>query len=286
MAFDIVPLVVSAATSFGTSYLANGEYGPISTFSDLWYKKFGYLTEEVKDLQFQREQERVAKYVQDTASLTADAIAEIPPENLHEPRENIARPAISSIEDYGSEEHTRKMFAKLIAASMDSSKDKIAQQSFVEIVKNMAPIDALILKNSFEVNSYIEIGEIRKKYRNGAYTILFTNLVLGITNIEDYQLKASSLSNLERLGLIKLNYTNGLNNSNGYEQMKNTELFKDFLHQNNLLKIQYNQSPPNEKEGDQYENWKDVVESEIVINEGHLSFTPYGRDFCAICLSD
>lgn len=286
MAFDILPLVVSAATSFGTSYLANGEYGPISTFSDLWYKKFGHLAEEVKDLQFQREQERVAKYVQNTANQTAEAIAEISPENLHEPRENIARPAISAIEDYGSEEHTRKMFAKLIAASMDSSKDKIAQQSFVEIVKNMAPIDALVLKEAYELDYYIEIGEIQQKFGKGGYTILFTNLILKVSKNEDYQLKASSLSNLERLGLIKLNYSTGLSDKSTYEQMKNTTIFKDLLNQNNHLITQYKLNPVDEEDTTRYDNWINIIESEIVIGEGYLSLTPFGKDFCTICLSD
>jgi len=286
MTFDILPLVVSAATSFGTSYLANGEYGPISTLSDLWYQKFGYLTEEVKDIQFRREQERTAKYVQHTENLTAEAIAEVPTDKLHEPRENIARPAISAIEDYGSEEHTRKMFAKLIAASIDSRKDKIAQQSFVEIVKNMAPIDALVLKEAYELNNYIEIGEIQKKFGKSGYTILFTNLILKVSKNEDFQLKASSLSNLERLGLIKLDYSTGLSDKSVYDQMKNTTIFKDFLNQNNHLISQHKLNPVEEENTIQYENWIDIIESKIVIGEGYLSITPFGKDFCTICLSD
>ena len=291
MSYDILPLIVSAATSFGTSYLANGEYGPISTLSDLWYKKFGYLREDVKDTQYKRELDRQAKYVHQTTSLTAEAIAKIPIKELHEPRENIVRPSVSAIEDYGSEEHTREMFSKLIAASMDARKDKIAQQCFVEIIKNMSPIDAAILKEHFHHNIHMRIVEIRTKNDGGSCQTEFENLCLvPYTNPsrEDYELYSASIVNLQRLGLIDIDYSGFIPPAESYDRFNETPIYEQVSRSIEQSKqtLEITQTYPNNYSAEQLEELKVIASRHIDIAKGRAKITPLGKAFVSTCVCD
>lgn len=274
-------MIVSAATAVGTTYLTKGEIGPIQTLSDLWYLSFGNLHENVSDERKKREIIRQNIQISETAKLTANEVALISEENLHEPRENIARPVLSAINDYSSEEHTREMFSKLLASSMDASKDEIAQQSFVEIVKNMSPLDAQNLKI---INDYstLPIAEIRINTESHGFFTQQTNIFLENMTNQNIRMNASSISNLVRLGLVDINYLLKKNNPDAYLKFEDTDVYissSQIVSQNKLEWTSLSIEDEERLKGEY------VKYTNVEISPGLVSITPLGQDFCSICLS-
>ncbi|WP_207695526.1 hypothetical protein DOK67_0000156 [Enterococcus sp. DIV0212c] len=282
---DIQPLIISAATALGTTYLSKGENGPIQTLSDLWYLSgIGNLHEKVLDERQKRALLRENQKSVETAKSVAKEVAKILEENLHEPRENIARPAISALNNYGSEKHTREMFAKLIAASMDSTKDSIAHQSFVEIVKNMAPIDAKLLK-IFSPFPNFPVAEVRLEVDEGFQTV-FTNLFAHSEVSEDPSLVATSLTNLERLGIISIDYQSHLTNDSSYKTIESCSIYKDLVleyerHKEFVASPNFYNTPI-----DIQEHIARLAKKKVVLKKGLMELTPLGKQFASICLSD
>ena len=59
---------------------------------------------------------------------------------------SILGPALEASKFYIEEEDIREIFASLLAASFDSSKSSLLHHSFVEIIKQLSPLDARNLK--------------------------------------------------------------------------------------------------------------------------------------------
>jgi hypothetical protein len=81
-------------------------------------------------------------------------VAKIPEQNRIEPKLSIAGPALEASKYFIEEESLRSMFAKLLANSMNKDTSQYVQTSFVEIIKQMSPLDA---KNISELASYIQL---------------------------------------------------------------------------------------------------------------------------------
>lgn len=75
-----------------------------------------------------------------------EEISQIPEENLIDPPMNIVGPALEASKFYIEEEELRKMFAKVVAASMDSRRSTNVHPAFVEIIKQLDTLDAQNIK--------------------------------------------------------------------------------------------------------------------------------------------
>lgn len=109
-------------------------------------------------------------------------------ENRKTPEPEIAVPLMNAFVYTAHKETLREMYLNLLANSMDISQEKKIHPAFVEIIKQFSPLDALILKNLYEV------GGEEKSF------ILAMSPSYGSEN--DIENK-TSLDNLSRLGLIK-----------------------------------------------------------------------------------
>lgn len=87
----------------------------------------------------------------------AQKIVAIPEEDLKDPPLSIVGPALEASKYYIEEETLREMFARLIASSMDERHSDIAHPSFVEIIKQLSPDDAIFLK---KFNSIVPVADI------------------------------------------------------------------------------------------------------------------------------
>lgn len=285
---DLYPIIASAATALGTSYFAKGENSPIQTLSDLWYLAGpGKLHENVLDKKNERALMREKEKNEKTANTIAMEVVKIAEENLHQPRENIARPSIAALDEYGSEEHSREMFARLIAASMDKTKDEIAQQSFVEIVKNLSPIDANVLSylSDERARGIFPIGNISLKFQTeNTHSIEFRNLFF-LPKVDNSKLVSTSIANIERLGLIKTDFSNHLSNRSAYHILKELPIFsnleKDLATEKEKLNS-YDKSTLSQNDLDYI---AERTNSYYELKEGHLAITPLGLDFMTTCIS-
>jgi hypothetical protein len=88
---------------------------------------------------FEKVEEWIAKSI-------APKIEEIPPEFRVEPALIVAGPAIGAMKYCGSEPHIRELFVNLLVTSMDSRSASTAHPAFVEMVKQISPDEAKMIK--------------------------------------------------------------------------------------------------------------------------------------------
>ena len=175
---------------------------------------------------------------------------------------SVLGPALEASKYYIDDEELRLLFAKLVAASMDNSKNDTLQPAFVEIVKQMTPIDAENLTSLYNIkdkqNPIVSIILENKDTRE--YKEVFSHFYIeNISNISHKRI-ASSLINLERLGLIEINYGVFLSDKNIYLPYENHSIVNQF-------KNEYNDDSHS-----------------IELKKGLIKITNFGMDFCKICI--
>lgn len=114
---EFLPLVtgfLGGATSAGLFS------GPVQTLQDWWYVNFGHTISTQAALLKATREANVEKLKNDILQ----EVASIPPENVQEPSIKILGPALEASKYYIEEKELRKMFAKIIANSLDSQKDR------------------------------------------------------------------------------------------------------------------------------------------------------------------
>ena len=248
-------IVGSILTAAGGAAISSVFKGPAETFSQLWYYNFGYKMDiKVR----QRKQEVENLFLKDIAT----EVSNIPIDQIQEPKLSILGPALEASKYYIDDEELRSLFAKLIAASMDNSKNEVLQPAFVEIIKQMSPIDAKNLINLYDIkdkqNPIVSIILESKDSKN--YKEVFDHFYIeNIGNISHVRV-ASSLLNLKRLGLIEINYGVFLSDENKYLPYENHPIINQF-------KNEYN----------------DDLHS-IKLKKGLIKISNFGMDFCKICI--
>lgn len=189
-------------------------------------------------------------------------LEKIPEENLIEPPLNIVGPALEASKFHIEEEEVRRMFAKLIASSMDKDNSSSIHPSFVEIIKQMSSLDAINLKiiKSAEI---LPIARYTIKYKeNSGKHVSSEHNFLSNPDCQDMNLIRTSITNLSRLGLISIDYIKWLSDEQRYDIFKQSPLFIA------LLNLKYS--------GDY---------SDVEIEKGIVSCTPLGKQFVQNCTS-
>ena len=248
-------IVGSILTATGGAAISSVFKGPAETFSQLWYYNFGYKMDiKVR----QRKQEVENLFFKNIVT----EFSNIPIDQIQEPKLSVLGPALEASKYYIDDEELRMLFAKLVASSMDNSKNDTLQPAFVEIVKQMIPIDAENLTSLYNIkdkqNPIVSIILENKDTRD--YKEVFNHFYIeNISNISHKRI-VSSLINLERLGLIEINYGVFLSDENRYLPYENHPIVNQF-------KNEYN----------------DDLHS-IKLKKGLIKITNFGMDFCKICI--
>lgn len=254
-------------TSFATTMAIKGAEAPADTFNETWKYVFGPI-----DSFFMRKNAKRRidneKYIE---SIT-QKVEHIPNESLQEPKISILGPALEASKFYIEEDDIREMFASLLASSFDSSKNSILHHAFVEIIKQLTPLDAKNLKLIAPTQDF-QIAQYTKVREDGGMNILKSLIFLpDLTSIKnsineislEIDRNASSLTNLERLGLIKINFTQWIADDNLYEALENNPIANDYK---TLIEENSNTD-------------------KFTVKKGIAEITPLGRDFYKICLSE
>ena len=207
------------------------------------------------------------KYINDFKNTLVDEIEKVPPEHLKEPEMYVVGPAIEASKYYYEEAQFKEMFAKLIAASCDDRDNDKISPYFVEAIKQISHKEAMILtlfrdkKTSALpiVNYRLILKTIGEKYYE-KYVFIHDNP----DNIRKYSV---SLINLQRLGLVSLDFQNWLTDNNFYQIYKDNVFFK-----NTKQEILKNIENP------------DFECRDFDIQKGILELTPLGKNFIDLCL--
>ena len=191
-----------------------------------------------------------------------DKLKDVPDENLQIPATMIVGPTLEALRYTYDEDHLREMYENLLASAMDSRKSSEAHPAFVDAIRQMSPLDAQVLNVLVDMGQ-ARCGDVKFSVKNS--TKVYSKgmpdyFVEELCTLSDPFAISSSLTNLERLALIKI--TEGGLMGENYESMKvqpyvksREELFRSFGR-----------------------------EFEITVSEHAVIITNFGEQFAKICL--
>lgn len=141
-------------------------------------------------------------------------------EKIITPPPYVAVPAIQSISYCMDDPILREMYAELLAHAMNSDTVDNVHPTYVEIIKQMSPYDAVVFKELCEqvLVPCIDVSYTNKKTK-ASYPI---NEYVMFTDLSKHPLVPTqiSLENLERLRLIEAFKNSTYANNQRYEQLK------------------------------------------------------------------
>ena len=194
-----------------------------------------------------------------------DKVKEIPPENLVEPDFHTAYEALENSKSCITDEELRKMFVNLISSSMNSSTSASVHPSFASIINQMSVLDAKVLM-TFKFRKDHPILELRERNNRGGYQTVMTNFFIYITLNKNEQIDLNitqiqnSISNLDRLGLVDVDYSRYLTNEQCYSDL--------------------------EKNANRLYEGRSIAVENRMMQKGIVFLTPLGESFINVCLSD
>lgn len=221
------------------------------TLQDVWDLVFGGFGTFVDKKRAKRE-----KDLNDFKLTLLNEVNEIPEENIKEPQLSVIGPALEASKYYYEEPELRDMFAKLVASSMDDRKN--IHPCFIEIIKQLSPNDAKML-TLFERK--LEIPIVKTKEYQTENSNVFINLsdtLYVSAEFPDIETNCLSLTSLDRVSLIKLNYSEWFSEDSLYDEIKTL--------------IGINQIN------------KQIGWEKHVIKPGIAQLTPLGKAFISVCL--
>lgn len=134
----------------------------------------------------------------------AEKLRNVAPEKIQQPQPNIVGPALDALRFSGHDSDLRELYASLLATSLDADTCRKAHPAFVDIIKNMSPDEARIMRYFFEhgTQPIIDLKSVEKPA--GSYQVRASNFSMIGTNAgcQHPALVPSYLDNLCRLGLL------------------------------------------------------------------------------------
>jgi hypothetical protein len=189
----------------------------------------------------------------------------VPKENIITPKVNIAGPTLEALRFCGNEDDIKEMYANLLASSMNIKTANGAHPAFIEIIKQLTPDEAKLMKYFSQdiVFPMINISWKQVEEKSiGSTTILNHYSLFGYeANCEYPSLTPQYLDNLERLGLIEMPQDLYYTAQGIYDKIEN---------HTDVVRI---------KEGIERDKSK-----KIEIERAILRLTYFGKKFCNICI--
>lgn len=159
----------------------------------------------------------------ETEKLLAKKLEHVAEDKIVTPEAYVAVPAIQAISYSMDNKELRNLYANLLAKSMIVDTKTLVHPSFVETIKQMSPLDAIIYKIVMEAKTR-PIITISERSKDGGNYPIFENC----SWIQNYSLKecCTSFDSLAHLGLIQLPLV-GYTTERSYDIVKQNPLFKE-----------------------------------------------------------
>lgn len=259
MEINIIPKFLDEAVTPVAQSVGN-------TLSSIWTIAFGGI-----DIYAQKTHHKRIVELNKFKEELEQKVASIPEENIVEPPLHIIGPTLEASKYYFEDEDLRSMFANLIIASINIDSINKVHPSFVEIIKQLSSLDAKNIalfntKNVYPIASY----RLLQGTNSDHGVVINTHVFLENKEIDDIELQATSISNLNRVGLLSIDYSKYLVAENTYKKFEEHPIFKSFKHTFN---------DPDSKNTSPFRDFNDIE-----ILKGKVDLTPLGRDFIEICI--
>jgi len=203
--------------------------------------------------------------LEETKKLLEKKLENVPPELIEEPEPYIAVPAIQNISYCMDNEELRDMYANLLANSMNKVVKEGVHPGFVEIIKQMSPDEAKIMKY-FSLHNTIPVIDLKAEDNSGAGIEIINSFsnIGELSKCENPLETGKIFDNLIRLGLLLKGHLSSLTKKELYIPLKE----HPYIIQN-------------------VERIKSRPEPYCVpgINESYIKVTDFGKSFCNICIS-
>ncbi len=150
--------------------------------------------------------------IAETEKLLEKKLEHIDEDKIVTPEAYVAIPAIQAISYSMNSKELRNLYANLLAKAMNSDTKDFVHPSFVEIIKQMSPIDSLVLKEIAKARSLplvdLTISEYDPNTLNPFYKIdsalhRYSYPNISYISFSNYKTILMSLDNLLRLRLIE-----------------------------------------------------------------------------------
>ena len=167
-----------------------------------------------------------------TSEAVREKMAEIPEENLTEPEPYVAVPAIQQLAYCYDSEELREMYANLLVASMNKETKYQVHPSFVDIIKQLTPDEAKLLKHISKrigQGNFPVINVVLNTSKTSHITIVkhFSDIGYGVCDVPENI--AAYLENLSRLGIIEIPSGSYIVNDAIYHPLENHEVIKAIM---------------------------------------------------------
>lgn len=204
--------------------------------------------------------EKIKEFIEKTV---AEKLKDVPEGRIQTPSPSVAGPALEALKYSGHEETLRDMYANLIANSLDKETAENAHPAFVDIIKNLCPDEARIMR-LFATNPEHPVVEIQLHMTKGGYEVLGRNVseIHVDAGCEHAHLVPNYLNNLCRLGLLAIPAMVRFLGDEAYDRIVNDP---------EVLKIQK-----------QHEN----TEAEVRLDKRKIELTDLGKQFVRACVID
>lgn len=198
--------------------------------------------------------------------LLAKKLETVPPDQIVPPEPHVAVPALNAISYSMDSEELRNMYANLLSSSMSKGKKEYVHPSYVEIIKQLSPDEARIIRFMESFRSAIPAIKLREDFGNNAGGVdrsaWFTQLYKLVTDLEvkDEWRIAVYVDNLVRLQLLRIPDERYLVDEQQYVAVENDPI---------ILSIKNSPLSPGH-------SWS--------VTKGYIEMTVFGNAFCAVCI--
>lgn len=161
--------------------------------------------------------------VAETEKLLAEKLKHISPDKISTPEAYIAIPTMQALSYSMTSAELRNLYANLLARAMNVDTKNSVHPSFIEIIKQLSPIDSVIFK-IIMTSKFRPLITIQSKTPNGG-VVTVQEYFSWITDYDPIQC-CTSFSNLLRLGLIEIPHGEGYIDKKIYDTVKKSSYFQ------------------------------------------------------------
>jgi hypothetical protein len=214
--------------------------------------------------------EQIVEYLNDEVP---KKLKDTPPERIVAPPLYLAGPVFEGLRYTAQEAELRELYANLLARSMDSATQRNTHPAFAEIIKQLVPLEARLLrelpsKEEWPIANmavYSEKSEIKEMALGGciivAHGLCPIATVLGLVSLTDVSV---NIDNLVRLRLVEVPPGQFLMDESEYEAVTS------------------------------HAEWGRLAErclskypgGKVEMQPGILRLTAFGKEFISVCMSD
>ena len=197
-------------------------------------------------------------------SRVAEKLKNVPQEQIQTPSPLVAGPLLEALRYAGHEKTLRELYANLLANSIDSETVQNAHPSFIEILKNISPDEAKIMK-LYATENMQPLIDIKANIQPTGFRILSRNFsfIGQKANCEHVELTPNYLNNLCRLGLLEIPHDCYIIAKDIYEELES------------------------DKQLDEIKQHIEATDGlSIGFNRKEIGLTDLGSQFCLACVID